>query len=367
MSEKRKLGTCDLADHPTGTYRVHFEPHCERDTCLNWRSGEPVASPQATEMQTRILDAAYAQQKRMERAAQPASGTRPQAERPNPEPYSFDTCSAEEITQRIKEARAVAPVETPDEKPLRQLKCWCPNDSDTCVPCWPERQGVETRLTAEQWLKENWPQNFTLRQSYFIDDLKVMLEAFRDKSESASHEKRRMELHYAETNLGEAERDNAGLREEIERLTTQRNKCADVIMEVAIILDKQGAIPPQVKALKSELAELQKAVWAMTPGGSEFANDTERCLDFIRDRMRSNVEQVKLRKAAEAEVAALREAAEEILKCAPSPQDFEIGGRYDYGEDCGNAGDVSTLGAAQMHYQLANIVRKALSAAPEVK
>jgi hypothetical protein len=47
--------------------------------------GEPVASPQATEMQTRILDAAYAQQKRMESTAQ-------------------------------QPARAVAPVETPKEK-----------------------------------------------------------------------------------------------------------------------------------------------------------------------------------------------------------------------------------------------------------
>jgi len=44
----------------------------------------------------------------------------------------------------------------------------------------------------------------------------------------------------------------------------------------------------------------------LTPGGSEFAGDPARCERWVRDRLTGVIEQVQMRKAAEAEVARLR-------------------------------------------------------------
>lgn len=60
--------------------------------------------------------------------------------------------------------------------------------------------------------------------------------------------------------------------------------------------------------------ELVKSIEKMTPGGSEFHDDPERCLQWIRDRLDSVVEQTKKRKKAEAVVKAAKDTCEALWR-----------------------------------------------------
>jgi hypothetical protein len=44
----------------------------------------------------------------------------------------------------------------------------------------------------------------------------------------------------------------------------------------------------EIAALTAQVERLTKALDELTPGGSEFHDDPERCLQFIKDRMTSN-------------------------------------------------------------------------------
>jgi len=53
-----------------------------------------------------------------------------------------------------------------------------------------------------------------------------------------------------------------------------------------------------------ERAEAAEALlYGLTPGGSEFAGDPARCAQWVRDRLTGVIEQVQMRKAAEARIA----------------------------------------------------------------
>lgn len=58
--------------------------------------------------------------------------------------------------------------------------------------------------------------------------------------------------------------------------------------------------------LEEDRDKLIMSLEALTPGGSEFHNDPQRCLDWISDRMKTVVNEVKKRKEAEAELEQLR-------------------------------------------------------------
>ena len=64
--------------------------------------------------------------------------------------------------------------------------------------------------------------------------------------------------------------------------------------------------------------------------------------------------------AAQTENERLREALTAIIKDAPEVKDFEIGGKFDYDNGCGNADDVEYLGISREHFRLAEIARAAL-------
>ena len=71
----------------------------------------------------------------------------------------------------------------------------------------------------------------------------------------------------------------------------------------------------RIDALEAENTQLMLDLESLTPGGSEFHNDPERCVKWVRERLSGVVEQVKKRKAAETEVERLREA---LLGLLPS-------------------------------------------------
>ena len=80
----------------------------------------------------------------------------------------------------------------------------------------------------------------------------------------------------------------------------------------------------RVQQLEAENAALKHQVESFTPGGSEFNNDPERCLQWIKDRMSTVTEQVKKRKEADAQLAltekALELACDHISEvCVPCP------------------------------------------------
>ena len=95
-------------------------------------------------------------------------------------------------------------------------------------------------------------------------------------------------------------------------------------------------------ALRARLAELERLLLNLTPGGSEFVNpdgsvDAGACARFTQDRGRVTVEAVKRRKAVEARVTELEAKVAELeaqLAQAkapkgrrPNPYDLEEVGR----------------------------------------
>lgn len=62
----------------------------------------------------------------------------------------------------------------------------------------------------------------------------------------------------------------------------------------------------------------------------------------------------------QAEKDALEGALREICEHAPEAEDFEVGGKFDYDNSCGNSDDVEYLGEAREHFRLAKIAEAAL-------
>lgn len=65
-------------------------------------------------------------------------------------------------------------------------------------------------------------------------------------------------------------------------------------------------------------------------------------------------------KRTKAEKDALEGALREICEHAPEAEDFEVGGKFDYDNSCGNSDDVEYLGEAREHFRLAKIAEAAL-------
>ena len=81
--------------------------------------------------------------------------------------------------------------------------------------------------------------------------------------------------------------------------------------------------------LAQRVVDLEKQLESLTPGGSEFYNDPERCIQWVKDRLATVSKQVKKRKEAEAEnaklratIAAMQDALEEVkARCELRRQD----------------------------------------------
>ena len=58
---------------------------------------------------------------------------------------------------------------------------------------------------------------------------------------------------------------------------------------------------------------LVKSLYSLTPGGSEFHNDPDRCIQWIKARLATVTEQVKKRQQVEADNAKLRAVAKTAL------------------------------------------------------
>ena len=71
--------------------------------------------------------------------------------------------------------------------------------------------------------------------------------------------------------------------------------------------------PERIAALEEENRQLKEYLESLTPRGSEFHNDPERCVAWVRERLSGVVEQVKKRKVAETEVERLRLACIDAL------------------------------------------------------
>ena len=61
----------------------------------------------------------------------------------------------------------------------------------------------------------------------------------------------------------------------------------------------------EVDRSRAEMERLTRLLEGLTPGGSEFHDDPDRCAEFARDMMDGAAKQALLRKAAEAEVVRL--------------------------------------------------------------
>lgn len=114
---------------------------------------------------------------------------------------------------------------------------------------------------------------------------------------------------------------------------------ADLLTEAARLLDERLRERDEAVALLERL----------TPGGSEFANDPERCAEHVRTRLSSVVRLKADRDAARAEVQTLREALGRIIA--------EETWLYD---DPGSANPPVRLGGKTMRARIRNIAADVL-------
>ena len=70
-------------------------------------------------------------------------------------------------------------------------------------------------------------------------------------------------------------------------------------------VDKHEGMIQEIIDSHNKGIEAMKLLESLTPEGSEFHNDPERCVEWVRERLSGVVEQVKKRKAAEAEIRQL--------------------------------------------------------------
>lgn len=103
--------------------------------------------------------------------------------------------------------------------------------------------------------------------------------------------------------IEELEGENKELQAEVgswkEILETESN----LVLDLSAELDRQVA---EVERLKGYLKQIEE----LTPQGSEFYNDPQRCIDFLADRKNSALEKHKKWCVSEAESARLRAEAE---------------------------------------------------------
>jgi hypothetical protein len=108
-----------------------------------------------------------------------------------------------------------------------------------------------------------------------------------------------------------------------------------------------AASPARVLSLIGEVRELRRLLEDLTPGGSEFHGDPQRCAECVRERLASVAR-------VQAENRRLREALEEIVKGAPDEEPEWDDGSYNFGDVRDNAYDIA-------RYHDAEIARRALA------
>ena len=70
----------------------------------------------------------------------------------------------------------------------------------------------------------------------------------------------------------------------------------------------------RAEAAEAERNKLMRMLERLTPGGSEFHDDPERCVEWIQSSIHLSAKHIIERKRAEAEAEGLREALERILE-----------------------------------------------------
>jgi len=68
----------------------------------------------------------------------------------------------------------------------------------------------------------------------------------------------------------------------------------------------------RIAELEAEVSRLMHHLESLTPGGSEFHDSPERCVDWVRERLSGVIEQVQKRKAAEVEIARLQRVIDHV-------------------------------------------------------
>jgi len=111
----------------------------------------------------------------------------------------------------------------------------------------------------------------------------------------------------------------AALEAEVSREHEAACALTSVIMEIGEILGADvdtaecAGTVKAAKRIEAEVERLQRHLESLTPGGSEFHNNPARCVLWSTQQREGVIHQVKLRKAAEAEVARLRVALASLL------------------------------------------------------
>lgn len=62
-------------------------------------------------------------------------------------------------------------------------------------------------------------------------------------------------------------------------------------------IERDGSVTVSERALVAEVRRWRKALTELTPGGSEFADDPERCAQFVHDSKRAIFGQLRRRQA----------------------------------------------------------------------
>lgn len=73
---------------------------------------------------------------------------------------------------------------------------------------------------------------------------------------------------------------------------------------IADVLVERDTLLAEVERLTGERDNLRRSLESLTPGGSEFYDSPNNCIEWVQRRLESVMQQVKARKAAEAEVDA---------------------------------------------------------------
>ena len=79
-------------------------------------------------------------------------------------------------------------------------------------------------------------------------------------------------------------------------LTQQLELKANAIAEFNSLRAQLAASQQETRDALAVVASWKRAVEGLTPGGSEFANDPERCAQFIKDRCNYPKQIIELRK-----------------------------------------------------------------------
>ena len=126
-------------------------------------------------------------------------------------------------------------------------------------------------------------------------------------------------VHHAQVESKANRNRIAELEAEVSREHAAACALTSVIMEIGEILGADvdtaecAGTVKAAKRIEAEVERLQRHLESLTPGGSEFHNNPARCVLWSTQQREGVIHQVKLRKAAEAEVARLRVALASLL------------------------------------------------------